>query len=73
MYIFHHCDDDGRSAAAIIKSELTVVFDQPSDDRFIEYAHTGVLPCPEDVKENETIYIVDGKIKYDGYSLKLSH
>lgn len=59
MYVFHHCDDDGRSAAAIVKSELTVVFDQPSPDRFIEYAHTGVLPCPEDVKENETIYIVD--------------
>lgn len=59
MKIFHHNDDDGRLAAAIINNELTVIFDMPSEDDFIEYNHSGFLPIPDEIKEGETVYIVD--------------
>lgn len=58
MKVFHHNDDDGRCAAAIVKRELVNVFEPLTDDDFIEYSYTGELDVPE-FKQNETVYIVD--------------
>lgn len=58
MKIIHHCDDDGRCAAAIVKNELISVFENPTKDDFIEYGHGSELKVP-DVDSSETIYIVD--------------
>ena len=58
MKIFHHNDNDGRCAAAIVYHELSVVFDKPTKDDFVEYNHGWKLGIPE-IKEGETVYIVD--------------
>ena len=59
MKIFHHNDDDGRCAAAIVNHELAVVFDKPEEEDFIEYYHGCDIKIPENIKEGETVYIVD--------------
>lgn len=58
MKIFYHTDDDGRCAAAIVNTSLTVVFDRPTEDDFIPYNHVAGIMIPE-IKDGETIYIVD--------------
>ena len=43
MKIFHHNDDDGRCAAAIVKHFMNDL-GQPMDDAdFIEYGHSGTI------------------------------
>lgn len=59
MKIFHHNDDDGRCAAAIVKHFMNDL-GQPMDDAdFIEYGHSGTIDCDIDSIQNQFVYIVD--------------
>lgn len=58
MKIFHHNDNDGLCAAAIIKNECENVYDRMTNDDFFEYSHSGKIDTPE-FNENENVYIVD--------------
>lgn len=62
-FIFHHNDDDGRCAAAVIYNECCEASDLNvlPDENFIEYSHGMSMPIvPADqLRDNDTVYIVD--------------
>ena len=60
MFIFHHNDDDGRCAAAIIYNEIGMDRMMPANN-CIEYSHGMKMPDidMDTIRDNDLIFIVD--------------
>lgn len=59
MKIFHHNDDDGRCAAAVVKYYLNDLGRDLSDYDFIEYNHGGTIDTDISSIIKQVVYIVD--------------
>lgn len=62
MRCIHHVDADGYGAAAIVRLELTSVWDTVEPKHFVEYDYNGNLVIDDEenfFKENDTLCIVD--------------
>lgn len=62
MRCVHHNDADGLCAAAIVKNEFGVVWENVNADNFVEYCHNGIINIKDETeffKPGQTIYIVD--------------
>jgi len=60
MKCIYHNDADGHCSAAIIRLGLVNTFEPLSAKDFIKYTHGKTIEIePEDIREGETVYIVD--------------
>lgn len=56
--VFHHNDNDGKAAAAVIYQAYEL-FTDGSIDKFISVNYNDSIPTPELVEEGDVVYIVD--------------
>lgn len=61
IHIYHHNDDDGRCAAAIVNMELINPYNVLTAENFIEYAYGDTIKHPnwDNDEEIKLVYIVD--------------
>lgn len=60
MKIFHHNDNDGKAAAAVVCDYFTTIYNIPiSLEDFISVNYNNSIPTADQVEENDIVFIVD--------------